>query len=71
MMIDEYVIDLVFKDVMSALTLGKKEELYNVKYGYLLNGNRLYATHNMSDKVMYESHAFVYVGHRGIQTSLK
>ena len=38
-MIDEYVLDPDFKDIMFALALGKKEEPYNVKDGFLLYGN--------------------------------
>ena len=35
-MIDEYATDPDFKDVMSALALGKKEEPFHVQDGYLL-----------------------------------
>ena len=66
-MIDEYAIDPTFKDVMSMISLGKKEEPYNVIYGYLLYGSKLCVTHSMRDKVMYESHDPPYVGRRGIQ----
>ena len=70
-MIDEYATDQDFKDVMSAIAMGKNEEPFQVKDGYLLNGNRLCVTHNLRHKVMYESHAPPYVGHRGIQATLK
>ena len=56
---------------MSVIALGKKEELSNVEDGYLLYGNWLCVTHALHDKVMYESHAPPYVGHRGIQATLK
>ena len=70
-MIDEYAIDLDFKDVMSVIALGKIKEPFHVKDSYLLYGNRLYVTRNMRDKVMYESHAPPYAGHRRIQAMLK
>ena len=70
-MIDEYAIDPDFKDIMSAIALGKKEEPFSVQDGYLLYGNRLCVTHSLREKVMYESHAPPYAGHRGIQTTLK
>ena len=40
-MINEYAMDPHFKDVMSALALGKKEEPFNLQDGYLLYGNKL------------------------------
>ena len=51
-MIDEYATDPHFKDVMSAIALGKKEEPFSVHDGYLLYGNRLCVTHNMHNKLM-------------------
>ncbi|MCO5611700.1 hypothetical protein L7F22_065958 [Adiantum nelumboides] len=41
-MIDEYAIDPDFKDVISAIALGKKEEPFTLEDGYLLYGNRLF-----------------------------
>ena len=70
-MIDEYDLDPEFKDVIFAITMGKNEEPFHVKDGYLLNGNRLCITHSLRNKVMYESHAPPYAGHRGIQATLK
>ena len=70
-MIDEYAIDTNFKDVISAVALGKIEEPFHVKDGYLLYGNQLCVAHNTHDKVMYESHAPPYAGHRKIQAMLK
>ena len=40
-MVDEYATDPHFKDVMSAIALGKKEEPFSIQDGYLLYGNRL------------------------------
>ena len=70
-MIDEYATDQDFKDVMSAIAMGKNEEPFTVRDGYLLYGNRLCVTHALRDKVMYESHAPPYAGHRGFQATLK
>ncbi|MCO5563769.1 hypothetical protein L7F22_017416 [Adiantum nelumboides] len=61
-MIDEYAIDPDFKDVISAIALGKKEEPFTLEDGYLLHGNRLCITHSLREKVMYESHAPPYAG---------
>ena len=70
-MIDEYATNPGFKDVMSALALGKKEEPFHVQDGYLLYGNRLCITQSLREKVLYESHAPPYAGHLGIQATLK
>ena len=70
-MINEYAIDPKFKDVMFVIALGKIEEPFHVKDGYLLYSNRLCVTYNMCNKVMYESHASPYMRHRGIQAMLK
>ena len=56
---------------MSAIALGKKEEPYSLHDGYLLYGNRLCVTQPLREKVMNESHAPPYAGHRGIQTTFK
>ncbi|MCO5612093.1 hypothetical protein L7F22_066355 [Adiantum nelumboides] len=56
-MIDEYAIDPNFKDVISAIALGKKEEPFTLQDGYLLHGNRLCITRSLREKVMFESHA--------------
>ena len=70
-MIDDYATDSDFKNVMSAIAIGKKEEPFTLQDGYLLYGNRLCVTHSLREKVMFESHAPPYAGHRGIQATLK
>ncbi|MCO5571422.1 hypothetical protein L7F22_025162 [Adiantum nelumboides] len=70
-MIDEYAIDFDFKDVISAIALGKKEEPFTLQDGYLLHGNRLCITCSLREKVMFESHAPPYAVYRGIQTTMK
>ena len=42
--VDEYATDPDFKDIMSAFAIGKKEEPYDLKDGYLLYDNRLCVT---------------------------
>ncbi|MCO5603742.1 hypothetical protein L7F22_057894 [Adiantum nelumboides] len=68
---DEYAIDPDFKDVISTIALGKKEEPFTLQDGYLMHGNRLSITRSLREKVMFESHAPPYAGHRGIQTTMK
>ena len=70
-MIDEYAIDLDFKDIMLAISLGKKKEPFNVQDGFILFGNRLCVTNSLHGKVMYKSHVLAYARHTGIQASLK
>ena len=65
-MIDEYAIDMDFKDVMYAMALRNIEESFHVKNGYLIYVNTLCVTHNMHNKVMYEFHAPPYAGHKGM-----
>ena len=70
-MIDEYAVDLDFKDIKSPLVLGKKEEPYIVKDCFLIYGSRLCVTHSLCEKVISESHACPCMGHRGILAMLK
>ncbi|MCO5555307.1 hypothetical protein L7F22_008852 [Adiantum nelumboides] len=70
-MIDEYAIGPDFKDVISPIALGKKEEPFTLEDNYLLHGNQLCITHSLREKVMYKSHAPPYAGHRGIQSTLR
>ena len=44
-MINEYAMDQDFKDVMSTIAMGKNEEPFTVKDGYLFYGNRLCVTY--------------------------
>ena len=56
-MIDEYATDPDFANVMSALSIGKTQDPYVLKDGFLLYGSRLCVTQAMREKVMQESHA--------------
>ncbi|MCO5575828.1 hypothetical protein L7F22_029633 [Adiantum nelumboides] len=69
-MVHEYATDPNFCDVMSAIALGKTQESYVVQDGYLLYGSWLCVTKSLREKVMYESHAPPYAGHRGIQATM-
>ena len=69
-MIDEYAMDPHLRDVMSNIALGRKEEPFSVQDDYLLYGNRLCVTQALHEKVMFESHAPPYPGHRGVQATL-
>ena len=69
-MIDEYAMNPHFKDVMSTIASKKKEEPFSVQDGYLLYGNRVCVTQALREKIMFESHAPPYAGHRGIQATL-
>ena len=70
-MMNEYAMDPNFKNVMSAIAMGKNEEPFTIKDGYLLYDNWLCVTHALRDKVMYESHTPPYAGHKGIKAMLK
>ena len=70
-MMDEYAIDLNFKDVVFAIALGKIEYPFYIRDGYLLYSNRLYITHNLCERVTHESNAPSYARHRGIQLHSK
>ncbi|MCO5608661.1 hypothetical protein L7F22_062875 [Adiantum nelumboides] len=69
-MVHEYATDPNFCDVMSTIALGKRQEPYVVQDGYSLYGSRLCVTKSLREKVMYESHAPPYAGHRGIQATM-
>ena len=53
-MIDEYATDPDFKDVMSGIAMGKKEEPYHVEDGYLLYDQRLCVTKSLREKVLFD-----------------
>ena len=68
-MVDVYDMDPDFANVMSALSMGKTQDPYVLKDGFLLYGSRLCVTKDLRAKVMLESHAPPYAGHRGIQAT--
>ena len=56
-MIDAYASDIDFANVMSALAIGKTQDPYMLKDGFLLYELRLCVTQALRKKVMNESHA--------------
>ncbi|MCO5573172.1 hypothetical protein L7F22_026938 [Adiantum nelumboides] len=59
-MIDVYAIDPNFKDVISAIALGKKEEPITLQDGYLLHGNRLCITRSLREKLKLPNHWLIH-----------
>ena len=70
-MIDKYAQDEDYASIVKDLEEGRAHEHYSLKEGFLMYGSRLCITKDLREKVMDESHAPPYVGHRGIQTTLK
>ena len=68
-MIGKYAEDGDYATIMANLESGKTHEPFSLKDGFLLHGSRLCITKNLREKVMYESHAPPYAGHRGIQAT--
>ncbi|MCO5564532.1 hypothetical protein L7F22_018194 [Adiantum nelumboides] len=66
-MIDEYAIDAKFQGCN--LSHCTREERRTISFERWLSS--LCITHSLREKVMYESHAPPYAGHRGIQSTLK
>ena len=66
-MIDEYVQDDDYAQIVAKLANDIPHDPYALKAGFLLHGSRLCITKNLREKVMYESHVPMYVGNRGIQ----
>ena len=66
-----YASDEDFAAIYSSLQEGKSDDTFSLKDGFLMHGNRLYITKDLREKVMFESHAPPYAGHRGIQTTFK
>lgn len=55
-MIDAYASDLDFANIMSALDIGKTQDPYMIKDGFLLYDSKLCVTQSLREKVMLESH---------------
>ena len=68
-MVDVYAMDPDFANVMSALNMGKTQDPYVLKDGFLLYGSRLCVTKDLRAKVMLEFHAPPNEGHRSIQAT--
>ena len=68
-MIGNYAEDGDFASILENLENGNFHYSYSFKDGFLLHGSRLCITKNLREKVMYESHAPPYAGHREIQAT--
>ena len=68
-MIDKYAQDSDYGDIIRNLESNVSQEPFSLKEGFLLHGSRLCITKDLREKVMYESHAPPYAGHRGIQAT--
>ena len=70
-MINMYAQDEDYASIVKDLEEGKASDLFSLKEGFLMHGQKLCITKALREKVMDESHAPPYVGHRGIQTTLQ
>ena len=70
-MIDKYAQDEDYASIAKDLEEGRDHEHFSLKEKFLMYGSRLCITIDLLVKVMNESHAPPYVGHRGIQTTLQ
>ena len=68
---DAYANDEDFATMYKTLQEGKTYETFSLKEGFMMHGNRLCIMKELREKVMSESHAPPYAGHRGILTTLK
>ena len=57
--------------IVKDLEEGKANEPFSLKVGFLMYGPKLCISFDLREKVMYESHALPYVGHKGIQMTLQ
>ena len=62
-MIDEYVQDDDYAQLVAKLANDIPHDPYSLKYGFLLQGSLCCITKNLREKFMYESHVPPYVGH--------
>ena len=66
-MLENYAQDEDFAQAVKDIESNVPHEPYTIKEGFLMHGLRLCITKNLCEKVMFESHAPPYAGHRGIQ----
>ena len=69
-MMEKYATGEDYIFIMKDLKEGKDHETYSLKEGFLMHGSKLCITKDLGQKVMLESHASPYVGHRGIQMTM-
>ena len=68
---DAYATDEDFALIYKSLQEGKSDDDFSLKEGFLMHGKRLCIIKELREKVMLESHAPPYAGHRGVQTTFK
>ena len=68
-MIDEYVQDNDYAQIVAKLANDIPHDPYSLKDRFLLHGSRLCITKNIWEKVMYELHVRPYACHHGIQAT--
>ena len=68
-MMGKYATDKDFASIVKDLQEEKDNETFLLKEGFVMHGSKLCITKDLREKVMLESHAPPYVGHRGTQTA--
>ena len=68
---DKYAIDDAFARIYDQLIEGHRHEHYILKEGFLIMHGRFCVTRPLRQKVLTESHAPPYTGHRGIDSTIK
>lgn len=70
-MLGKYANDENYALIIKDLEEGKDHDPFSQKEGFLMHGSKLCIIKDLREKVMLECHAPLYVGHRGIQTTLQ
>ena len=68
---EQYANDEDFSRIFDQLINGQHHDHYVMKDGFLMMHGKLCVTKQMRPKVLFESHAPPYAGHRGIDATVK
>ena len=68
---DQYHLDEDFENIYDRLTSGERVEHYSLKNGFVMMHEKLCVTKQQRQKVLFESHAPPYSGHRGIEATVR
>ena len=68
---EQYAQDEDFERLFDRLTDGERVEHYSLKDGFMMMHGKLCVTKGLRQKVMTESHAPPYSGHRGIEATVR
>ena len=68
---DQYHLDEDFESIYDRLTSGERVEHYSLKNGFVMMHEKLCVTKQQRQKVLFESHAPPYSGHRGIEATVR